>query len=305
MKRADIIKHVRELVAEAEALDAVHFDDESFKNWQNKVFQIIDSARPYGSQLYFSFHKLRFGYIHDPQNPYGQLNNFDNALAEAISLLKKFERQVGGWQYYSLLVRSKLVSRTAMLTFSVPRGFFWGIVGAVIAAVLVALLLNWFSPLTGGDRNESVTENDAALYSLRPEIVIHPIEHADLRKAKHNIDTTIHPAFKDYYNLFFTIENVGNTPAVVDSIITEFVWLNRLYTFSPGFDGTKLSQTQARVDNCEMFLNELKDNYFRILIHYVWEDSNVSVEKLTTEKHWHAAFKNGSGVFTLYRRIVI
>jgi len=157
------------------------------------------------------------------------------------------------------------------------------IVGTVLALATLAIFYCQFRGLRD--------QTKAIWYSNRPALRIHPIEaEKDIRPYTGVVKSPV-GSFSDstlFSLLTFTIENEGNSPALIDTIYYELARQNTLMSDTVSYCVLPLSPKDVVAETMKLLLRKDRRSIFAITIVYDWEKPVATNEKFRLDKYFIA-----------------
>jgi hypothetical protein len=140
-------------------------------------------------------------------------------------------------------------------------------------------------------------KNDLSLLSARPELVIKPSTQTDLKRNFGSIDSSLSLMKANLYLFYYTIENIGGSSAIIDSIIFEWDWRNKYLSHCFPSDGTILARDSKLVEKYEIVIDTTINTVLGLSIFYSWAESKYSSLVYKTSKYYQ--FEYFSGKFSI------
>jgi len=163
------------------------------------------------------------------------------------------------------------------------------IAGVVLALATLAIFYCQFRGLRD--------QTKAVWYSNRPALRIHPIEaEKDIQPYTGVVKTPVR-SFSDstlFSLLTFTIENEGNSPALIDAIYYELARENTLMSDTVSYCVLPVSPNDVVAETMKLLLRKDKRSIFAITIVYDWEKPAGMNDKFRLNKYFIAYYAEDS-----------
>jgi len=148
----------------------------------------------------------------------------------------------------------------------------------------------------------AIKHTEAVWYATRPVLTVKSINYKnDIIPYTKPVNTPSGPITDSmlFHQLNITIQNIGPSPAALDTIYYELIGNGQL---GSGFNdlSTTVSPDQQIIDKVPTILRTDAQNYLRIHFHYYWEQREATIHPLSFQREYGFAFNNNSWKVGLY-----
>ncbi|MBU1319405.1 MAG: hypothetical protein KKG33_13990 [candidate division Zixibacteria bacterium] len=157
--------------------------------------------------------------------------------------------------------------------------------GLVVAVVTLSLIYSQIKGLR--------EQNLATWFSNRPALRILPLNPAsDLNVFGEPSEHSIREDLSDtlFFKLTYTIGNVGNTPAAIDTAYYEMALPDKVLCDTVSYGRLCLAPSDEIIEAMRILLRRDKECVFKITIAYDWERPIGNRDRFRLEKYYRASF---------------